>query len=282
MSALAFLLAREHQLAWAIAALAPFVLLVLAYVFRVILKGRYRSERASKDGGSTMLGLPVIEMFYWGVESSGAVLVRLGISASAITWLSLALGLISGVFVAVGALGVAAVFSILSMVGDAFDGHVARATQQASDAGEVLDATVDRVTEWAMLAGYLWLFRSSDGPFAIGFLAMLASFMISYTTAKSEALHASIPRGVLRRGERAVLMASGVLLTPILSTTLGRFIEGEALPLIGAVSVIAVVGNLSWIGRTVALARAVAPATSPSNPPASTTPPVVWVQSKGQ
>jgi CDP-diacylglycerol--glycerol-3-phosphate 3-phosphatidyltransferase len=183
-------------------------------------------------------------------------LLKLGVSANAITWISLWLGIGAGVAVGAGQLGLAGLLCVVSAVGDALDGYVARASGQASDAGEVLDAAVDRVTELALLAGAVILFRTSIMAMVLTLLAILACFMVSYTTAKSEALQLEIPRGTMRRGERAVLLTAGTLLTPSLAIPLAAAGWPAATPLLVAMSLVATLGNLSWIRRTIALFHA--------------------------
>ena len=50
----------------------------------------------------------------------------------------------------------------------------------------------------------------------IALLALQASFMISYASAKAEALQVKMPRGLMRRHERAAVLTLVAGLTPLL------------------------------------------------------------------
>jgi phosphatidylglycerophosphate synthase len=85
-----------------------------------------------------------------------ATALRLGLSPNQITVLSLVIGLgAAGAFWAGswGALVVGAVLLQVSLVVDCVDGEVARYTRRFSDLGAWLDASTDRVKEYAVYAG---------------------------------------------------------------------------------------------------------------------------------
>jgi heme exporter protein D len=84
---------------------------------------------------------------------------------------------------------------VVSALGDTLDGIVARLQGTASDAGEVLDAAVDSYEEFFFLGGIVVHVRQSAVGVSLVLLALLGSFMVSYATAKAEALRAEIPRG---------------------------------------------------------------------------------------
>jgi phosphatidylglycerophosphate synthase len=195
-----------------------------------------------------------MEMFHWAIAPAGALCVRLGISANAVTFASLALGLAAGVAIAAGHLGVGALLAALGAVGDALDGVVARASHKASDAGEVLDAAVDRYTELALLGGLAVYLRDALPLLVLTLLAICASFMVSYSTAKAEALGVTPPRGSMRRSERAVLLVVGTALVPF-AALLGARLHDT--PIVVSLVVVALVGNVSAVRRLAAIARAV-------------------------
>lgn len=226
----------------------------LAYGARVTLRGRARSERVEREGHSALLAKGVMEMFHWAIAPAGAACVRLGISANAVTFASLGLGIAAGVAVAAGHLGVGALLAGLCSVGDALDGVVARASKHASDAGEVLDAAVDRYTELALLGGLAVYLRDALGLLILTLLAICASFMVSYSTAKAEALNVTPPRGSMRRSERAVCLVVGTALVPAAAALGLRFHDA---PIVVALLIVAVIGNVSAIRRFAAVARAV-------------------------
>ncbi|MBK6532465.1 MAG: GtrA family protein [Deltaproteobacteria bacterium] len=147
----------------------------------------------------------------------------------------------------------------MATLGDALDGMVARATGVASDAGEVLDAAVDRYQEFAFLAGLAVYYRANTAWLLLTLAALLGSVMTSYVTAKAEALQTEVPRGAMRRPERALYLTLGAILTPVATALSGGhdpWISHS--PMLLALASVAVVANLSAARRLVALMRSLA------------------------
>jgi CDP-diacylglycerol--glycerol-3-phosphate 3-phosphatidyltransferase len=154
-------------------------------------------------------------------------------------------------------LGLASLLGTLSTVGDMLDGQVARLTKTGSNRGELLDAAVDRYTEFAFLGGMLVYFRDSVWLMVLTLAALLASFMVSYASAKAEALQVSPPRGLMRRHERGTYLLVGVGFTVMF----GNWIHHRwdrlpwETPLIAALAAVAVIGNGAAILRFVRIGR---------------------------
>ncbi len=185
-------------------------------------------------------------------------LVALGISANAITSLCIALGVGAGVLLAFGQFGYAATLMIIASLGDAIDGLVARRSGTVSVGGALLDATGDRYQEFFFLGGLAMFFRGSPPALMATLAALAGSFMVSYSSAKAEALRVPVPPGVMRRAERAVCLCLATVMTAVwLPWTESNGLPGwaGALPLLVAVSIIAVVGNISAMRRLRLLAR---------------------------
>jgi CDP-diacylglycerol--glycerol-3-phosphate 3-phosphatidyltransferase len=139
-----------------------------------------------------------------------------------------------------GAVGTAALFAALGSLGDALDGLVARMSQTASDAGEVLDAAVDRYGELFFLGGAAFLLRYEPWALVAALAAIGGGFMVSYATAKAEALRMPAPRGAMRRPERAAYLTAGAAIASLV---------GGTWPLVAAVVLVAVVANVSAVLR---------------------------------
>jgi len=225
-----------------------------AYGGRVLARGAAHFARVDREGSSALAPKGAMQMFYWGIRPIGEAFARWGIGASAITWASLVLGVAAGVALGAGHLGVAAALVTVSAAGDALDGFVARFTHTASEAGEVLDASVDRYVELAFLGGAAFYLREAPVQLVVCIAALGASFMVSYSTAKAEALRVDPPRGSMRRTERAILMTSGAGLSPIV---FALYPAWGAAPLVTALTLIAVAGNVSAVRRLAAVADAV-------------------------
>ncbi len=230
------------------------------YAVRVVARGAHRSERVAQIGGTALVGQEIMDATYRAVEPVTRALVRLGITANAVTWTSLVLGLGAGVALAVGWFGLACMLATASTMLDILDGQVARYRQTGSPRGELLDAVVDRYTELAFVGGLVLYLRDSAPLMVLALAALNACFMVSYASAKAEALHVTVPRGLMRRHERAVYLITGAGLTSALGGTIHS--QWPALPtltpmLIG-LAVVAVIGNVAAITRLVRIMRQLA------------------------
>jgi CDP-diacylglycerol---glycerol-3-phosphate 3-phosphatidyltransferase len=200
-----------------------------------------------------------MEMAYWALAPLGIRLARLGVSANSITFASLGFGASAGVALGTGHFGIGAALSAVSALGDALDGFVARASGTSSDAGEVLDAAVDRYSEFFFLAGLAVFYRGSVGVLVLVLGALLGSFMVSYATAKAEALQVVPPRGTMRRAERATYLTIAAGVVPFFALARGEGTGWLAdLPVVFVLMLVAVVANVSAarrLIRTAALTR---------------------------
>jgi CDP-diacylglycerol--glycerol-3-phosphate 3-phosphatidyltransferase len=243
-----------------LALLGAVALTGVAYGIRVATRGQLRSERIERGGTSMLLGRDAQEMGYFALQPLARGCVRLGVSANAITAVSLALGAASGVAVGFGHFGLAALLATLSVLGDALDGLVARAMGTASDAGETFDAAVDRYVEFFTFAGLCVYFAGSPAALALTLAALVGSFMVSYSTAKAEALQVEPPRGAMRRAERAVYLTVGIGFVPIagwVAARLGAPSWLGDLPILLALGLVGGVGNVSAVRRLREIARLV-------------------------
>jgi CDP-diacylglycerol---glycerol-3-phosphate 3-phosphatidyltransferase len=250
--------------------LALFAAAGAAYAVRLTRAGAARFARVDKAGSSVLLGKTAMEAAYWVLTPVVRGLAQLGFTANAITLISLGFGVGAAVALALGHFGVAAVLTAISSLGDALDGFVARETGTASDAGEVFDAAVDRYEEFLFLGGLAYFFRLDPAALVLALLAGAGSFMVSYGTAKAEALGVESPRGAMRRVERAVYLGVGVLLVPIAGAVAVRFglpAWVERAPILLALALVGVVGNVSAVRRLMSVARSVAERDARRRPP---------------
>lgn len=101
---------------------------------------------------------------------------------------------------------------------DSLDGTLARAQGKVTTFGAFLDSTLDRVAEGVIL-GAIGVTLAADGrPWAVGvmFVALTASFIVSYSRARSEGLGINDNKGgLMGRPERLVLLGVGIFLAPL-------------------------------------------------------------------
>jgi CDP-diacylglycerol---glycerol-3-phosphate 3-phosphatidyltransferase len=235
-------------------------LATVAYGVRCVLRGRLHSDRVEKQGGSALLGKSVMEGYYWFITPLSRLLISVGVTPNQISWTSILLGVAAGACMAFGHFGSAAVFATLSAIMDSLDGMVARLTGVASDAGEVLDAAADRYVEFLFLGGLALYYHQIPSLLIVTLFAIAGSFMVSYSTAKAEALGVAAPKGNMRRPERALYLTLGAVLSPVTIPIFElerQFPVPVGHPMVFAVSLVAVLSNLSAIERLAAIARSV-------------------------
>jgi len=234
-------------------------LVLVAYTFRLALKGRAQFDRVDKQGDSVLLGKGLMEMAYWSLQPVARFLVYLKVTPNQLSWASLVLGGMAGTALAYGYFGFGALFATYSAFLDTLDGMVARMTEVASDAGEVLDAAVDRYVEFFFLAGVILYYQNITWIQMLALFALAGSFMISYSTAKAEALHIPPPPGIMRRPERAFYLTLGAGLSPLPMPWLDSFfnlpLPNPGYPMIAACFIVAVLANISAVERLWTIGR---------------------------
>jgi phosphatidylglycerophosphate synthase len=252
------LLSTSYNLKSTLVLLGVVALLTAAYAIRLLIKGRAHFARVDKQGGSALLSKGLMEMAYWWLQPIGKALVALGVTPNMISWASLVFGLLAGVCLAFGHFGFGGAFALVSGFLDSLDGMVARMTGLSSDAGEVLDATIDRYAEAFFISGLIVYYRDIPVLQILALLALMGSFMVSYSSAKAEALHVDPPKGSMRRPERAVYLTLGAILSPI-TIAEWEYVRDYPIaigfPMVIALGLIAVLANASAIERMAAIAK---------------------------
>jgi phosphatidylglycerophosphate synthase len=229
--------------------------LVAAYLVRATLRGRARHARTDADGGSVFLSKAVMEMGYWVLDPLVGGLVALRVTPTMVTAFSLVPAALAGVFVALGWFALAAILAAFAAVCDILDGLLARRLGVASDAGEAFDAAVDRYAEFFFLAGVAVYYRTNVKCLLLTQAALFGSFMVSYGTAKAEAMAVPATRGAMRRAERAVYLFTGAGLTAVTKALWGDSISLvlREFPIIFALALVAAVTNVSTVKRFAAM-----------------------------
>lgn len=157
-------------------------------------------------------------------------LARLGFTPDHLTVLGFALSLCGGLAFALGSFRFAATLATFAGVCDILDGQLARATGRVTRFGAFFDSTLDRIAEAALLVGIAWFYvfnlvdmagnpervvvnlRNGLEPVTwavialLAVLALVASFMVSYTRARAEGLGLECKVGWFERPERLVLL----------------------------------------------------------------------------
>ncbi len=143
------------------------------------------------------------------------VLSRTPVTPSAITWFGFILALGAAALVITGHLLVAGLVVLIAGFFDILDGALARRIGQATPFGAVLDSTIDRLSEAALLLAILVLYQGTPSVVLLVFLALLGSLLVSYIRARAEAVGLGCQVGLFTRAERVIVLALGLLLSHI-------------------------------------------------------------------
>jgi phosphatidylglycerophosphate synthase len=185
-----------------------------AYASRKRTRNRFASARTDKLPDSPFVPKPLVEIGYTAARSLGRGAARLGLTANLCTALSIVLGLFAAVVVAGGHLVAGGLLLLFGSSFDTLDGIIARETGTASDAGELLDATADRLNDAAAFLGLAYYYRNDVLGFVLVCVALVGSLLVSYVRAKGEALQVDCAVGWMQRHERIIWLGLGLLVGP--------------------------------------------------------------------
>ena len=212
--------------------------------------GRFEHERARKEPGSFFLGRFLIEFGYWCFSPLERAALALGVTPNQLTAASLACSVGGAAAFAVGRPAVGGGLVILCAILDALDGMVARTRGTASDAGELIDAAVDRYAEIATFAGIAAYYRNYPLGFWLAIASMGGALLVSYARAKGEISGIDARMGAMNRGERAMYVGIAGMLAPVLARVLER---GAVHPvyhlLLATLLLVAVIANVTALRR---------------------------------
>ena len=145
-------------------------------------------------------------------------LASLGIPPNLLTLIGVTINLACGVLFGFGEFFWAGVVLIVANLFDMLDGNVARLTGRVTKYGSFLDSTLDRLSDMASFLGIMVFYARDTAHHStlnvfLGGVGMIASVLVSYTTARSEGLGVKANVGFLQRPERVVLFIIGALST---------------------------------------------------------------------
>jgi CDP-diacylglycerol--glycerol-3-phosphate 3-phosphatidyltransferase len=146
------------------------------------------------------------------------ILSKSGITPNALTLISLALNIVTAYIIATGHFLLGGVLVLVSGSFDLLDGALARFTKQTTNFGAILDSTVDRISEAAILCGLLIWYVPQEGAslkIILIFVVLIGSFLVSYIRARAEGLGWQCQVGLFTRAERVIVLAIGLLINQI-------------------------------------------------------------------
>ena len=145
-------------------------------------------------------------------------LASAGVPPNILTGIGLTINIGCGVLFGFGEFFWAGIVLIVANLFDMLDGNVARLTGNVTRFGGFLDSTLDRLSDMVSFFGIM-IFYAGNSPqhsllnVSLAGVGMIASVMVSYSTARSEGLGVKANVGFLQRPERVVLLIIGALST---------------------------------------------------------------------
>ncbi|HEU5126626.1 MAG TPA: CDP-alcohol phosphatidyltransferase family protein [Glycomyces sp.] len=174
------------------------------------------------------------------IDAAAKVLIRIGVSANAVTVAGTAVIAASSVLLLTqGHLLAGLIVITLTAFTDLLDGAIARVKGSTSRFGALLDSACDRIADAAMLAGlaYWLLTQERFAACAMALVALIASQLVSYVKARCESLGAECNVGIAERPERLILTGVAVL-AEILTVPFALEIGMGLLALLASVTVV--------------------------------------------
>ena len=184
------------------------------------------------------------------IEPIARLLVRLGVSANAVT-IAGALGtVIAGIATGItGWLLPGAVVLTVLVIFDSLDGSVAALTTGGTKFGAFLDSTLDRIADWAVLVGVIIYFVREiiasrgvpDYTAWVGagcaLFAVMTSFVTSYARARAESVGFEAKNGIATRSDRLTIILVGMAISGGTGNGLWLAAAMALLAVLGAVTV---------------------------------------------
>ena len=181
------------------------------------LEQRTPRERERPPRGNGRSGLTAAEMR----EVARNRLIESRLTPNKISLTGFVLNVVAAVLITQRLFFLAGVAFIVGSLMDMLDGRYSRMSGKGTPFGAFLDSTLDRVEEGVVLAAVAWWFAERGDEVAVGatVLAVVGSYMVSYTRARAEALGVSGKAGIASRAVRVVMLSAGLL-----------FADGEIVP----------------------------------------------------
>lgn len=188
------------------------------------------------------------------IEPLAKALISIGLTANAVTVIgtigTIVVSFVTGI---TGWLFVGAVVLTLLVLADSLDGSIAKLTTGGTQFGAFLDSTLDRIADWALLAGVIvffslhadwWYDISQSSPDYISWVgvgaamvSMMTSFVTSYARARAESVGFEVKNGIATRADRLVIILVGMAITGLTHHGLWLAIDMVLLAVLGVVTV---------------------------------------------
>lgn len=174
---------------------------------------------------------------------TASALARTRITPNQVTYVSAAMSFGGGLAFASRQFVLGALLTLLGSITDCVDGDLARVSGRASPSGSYLDHVFDRWTDAALVVGLTFSDLGDLAP--VGFLALVGTFMTSYTRTKAQAVGTDCEVGIGSRDTRMLIL--------VLAGLFGQPFVG--LVVVGALGLFTAVHRMAWTIRHLDAAR---------------------------
>jgi CDP-diacylglycerol--glycerol-3-phosphate 3-phosphatidyltransferase len=164
------------------------------------------------------LGASISRGAMWIIDSMVRGLAALGVHPNALTTIGVMINVGCCVLFGFGEFFWAGIVLIVANIFDMLDGNVARLTGNVTKFGGFLDSSLDRLSDMVAFLGIMIFYAGNNTHKSLLYVtlagvAWIGSVLVSYSTARSEALGVKANVGFLQRPERIVLLIIGALST---------------------------------------------------------------------
>ncbi len=148
-------------------------------------------------------------------QPASRILAKTPLSPNIVTWMGFAVTLVAAALIATEHLLAGGIVVIVAGLFDMLDGALARLTGRVTRFGGILDSTLDRLSEAALLLALLSVFAGNEQPAesVLTGVALVGSLVVSYVRARAEGAGIECKEGIFTRPERVVVLALGLMLS---------------------------------------------------------------------
>ncbi len=142
------------------------------------------------------------------------LLAKTPLTPNALTWLGFFITVGAAVLIVTDHFLASGIVVLVAGLFDLLDGALARLTGRTSRFGAILDSSLDRLSEGAVLLALLVVFareQHSTASLVVG-VTMLGSIMVSYIRARMEGMGIECKAGFFTRPERVIILSLGLML----------------------------------------------------------------------
>ena len=172
---------------------------------------------------SSLNAQPKLELFRRKIASTLSapvvrIIARTGITPNMMTWFGFLVVILGAVLTGVGFNIAGGIVILVGAACDMLDGALARYTGKTSKFGAVLDSTLDRASEGAVLIAlaYVLVVKSSVLGVTLVAVTMLFSFLVSYIRSRAEGIGLELKDGIFTRSERVIVLGIGIIINQLI------------------------------------------------------------------